>query len=115
MFAIVSIYSGGKVATAALILGIPILDFLYVSWIRFKKGRKPWQGKDREHLHYQLLDAGMNERKILFLFYSFTAIFGLLALTLQTKLKIAALISLLLIFIIIVSLIKKYAPPANQT
>ncbi|MBD3245252.1 MAG: hypothetical protein GF335_04655 [Candidatus Moranbacteria bacterium] len=101
MLALISVYSGGKVATAALILGIPILDFVFVSVERMFKGRLPWQGKDRRHLHYRLLDQGMSQKKLNYLFYFLSLSFGLAALTLQTDLKIIAFLILMVIFLLI--------------
>jgi UDP-GlcNAc:undecaprenyl-phosphate GlcNAc-1-phosphate transferase len=60
--------------------------------------RLPWRGGDRRHLHYRLLDAGLSERKIVLLMYTLSASFGVLALTLQTDIKILALMLLIFIF-----------------
>jgi UDP-GlcNAc:undecaprenyl-phosphate/decaprenyl-phosphate GlcNAc-1-phosphate transferase len=98
MLALLAVYSGGKVATAALILGIPLLDFVYVSLARIANKRLPWKGGDRRHLHYKFLDAGFSERKVILLMYTLSAIFGTLALTLQTGIKVLALACLILIF-----------------
>jgi len=98
MLALLAIYSGGKMATAALILGIPLLDFIYVTFSRIMNKRLPWRGGDRRHLHYRLLDAGLSERKIVLLMYTLSASFGVLALTLQTDIKILALMLLIFIF-----------------
>ncbi len=107
MLALLAVYSGGKVATAALILGIPLLDFIYVSFSRIRHRRLPWRGGDRRHLHYKFLDAGFSERKVVLLMYVLSAGFGILALTLQTGIKILALICLILIFSGIIFGVKK--------
>ncbi|MEA3273272.1 MAG: MraY family glycosyltransferase [Patescibacteria group bacterium] len=107
MLALLAIYSGGKVATAALILGIPLLDFIYVSFSRIINKQPPWRGGDRRHLHYRLLDAGVSERSVVLLMYVLSASFGTLALTLQTDIKILALGLLVFIFGGIIWLIKK--------
>ncbi|MBD3300228.1 MAG: hypothetical protein GF347_02655 [Candidatus Moranbacteria bacterium] len=99
MIALLSIYSGGKVATAALVLGIPILDFMYVAYIRTANGKKPWQGEDRLHLHFKLEDAGFSRNRIILLMYCLSISLGFLALTFQTNLKIFGLFILAMIFI----------------
>lgn len=100
MLATLSIYAGGKVATALLILGIPIMDFCYVVVRRILRGAYPWQGGDREHFHYWLLDRGWSVAHIVILFYAVSGFFGVLALTLQTGIKIAAILALVAIFLL---------------
>ena len=100
MLATLSIYAGGKVATALLILGIPIIDFCYVVVCRALRGAYPWQGGDREHFHYWLLDRGWSAAHIVLLFYAISGFFGILALTLQTGVKIAAILALVAIFLL---------------
>ncbi|TSC93576.1 MAG: glycosyl transferase, partial [Candidatus Berkelbacteria bacterium Licking1014_85] len=57
MLAIGAIISGGKLATAALVLGFPILDAFWVISRRLLNGKKIWSA-DRSHLHHRLLDLG---------------------------------------------------------
>jgi len=107
MLAALAIYSGGKVAAAMLVLGLPILDFGYVSIVRMLRHKFPWVGGDREHLHYRLLDAGWSDIKIVIYLYSISFVFGLLALTLQTGIKVAALVILLVVFVLFTVSVKK--------
>lgn len=82
--ATLSIFSGGKVATAFLVLGIPILDMIWVVSRRIFSGQKFWQG-DRKHLHHRLLDLGFSERKVVLIYLSITAIFGFGAISLVSS------------------------------
>ncbi|MBA3679356.1 undecaprenyl/decaprenyl-phosphate alpha-N-acetylglucosaminyl 1-phosphate transferase, partial [Candidatus Saccharibacteria bacterium] len=47
---IIAIFSGGKLATAALVLGVPIIDALWAALRRILAGRSPFSA-DRGHLH----------------------------------------------------------------
>ncbi|MFC1616557.1 MraY family glycosyltransferase, partial [Patescibacteria group bacterium] len=73
--ATLAIFSGGKVATAFLVLGIPILDMIWVVLRRVVSGQKFWKG-DLKHLHHRLLDLGVSESMVVLLYLFFTAILG---------------------------------------
>jgi UDP-N-acetylmuramyl pentapeptide phosphotransferase/UDP-N-acetylglucosamine-1-phosphate transferase len=79
------------VATALLVLGIPIID---VAWLIIRRWR--YRGNPtvagRDHLHYRLLDIGLSQRQIVLLYYTFCAVFGILALVIEVRLfKLVAL------------------------
>lgn len=89
-----SIIGGAKAATALLVLGIPILDVAWQILFRLRHGCSPFVG-DRGHLHHRLLDLGLPPRLVLLFFYLFSALFGVLALTLPSGLyKLYALVVL---------------------
>ncbi len=98
MLGIFSVIAGGKIATALLVMALPILDLARVLATRFYKGRKIWTG-DREHLHYKLLDFGLSQRQTVLLFYLIAFVFGITTLFLQSAQKIFALIFLLVIML----------------
>jgi UDP-GlcNAc:undecaprenyl-phosphate GlcNAc-1-phosphate transferase len=51
MIGVLTISSGGKVATAFLVLGVPLIDLLFVIVRRLRKGQAPWKGNaDDQHL-----------------------------------------------------------------
>lgn len=83
ILAILAVISGGKLATAGLVLGIPILDTAWVILRRLVSGQAPWKA-DRRHLHHRLLDAGLSQRQTVFLYWIFSATFGAIALTSRT-------------------------------
>lgn len=78
VLAVLAIFSGGKVATAFLVLGIPILDMIWVVLRRLITGQKIWKG-DLKHLHHRLIDIGFSERKVVLLYLAITAVLGLIA------------------------------------
>jgi UDP-GlcNAc:undecaprenyl-phosphate GlcNAc-1-phosphate transferase len=86
-----SILAPAKVATALLVLGIPILDVVWLIIQRWRlRGNPALAGRD--HLHYRLLDLGFSQRQIVLLYYAFCAAFGLLALLIEDRLfKLVAL------------------------
>jgi UDP-GlcNAc:undecaprenyl-phosphate GlcNAc-1-phosphate transferase len=89
--AILSIIGGAKIATALLVLGVPILDVAWVAIFRLSRGRSPLQA-DRGHLHHRLLDLGLSQVAIVGLFYGLSAGLGLLALLLPSPVhKLVAL------------------------
>lgn len=76
MLAVLSIYSGGKVATTFIVLGLPLADALWVVLRRISKGQSPFQG-DHNHYHHKLLRMGFSEGQTLLIAYALTLIFGL--------------------------------------
>ena len=94
LLASLAIFSGGKVATAFLVLGVPILDAAWVVLRRILSGKKPWQG-DKKHLHHRLLDLGFKESTVLFIVYGLSVVFGLLAVfTSSSRQKLFVLVGL---------------------
>lgn len=86
-----SILAPAKVATALLVLGIPIVDVIWLIIQRWRRQGNPTIA-GRDHLHYRLLDAGLSQRQIVSLYYTFCAAFGLLALLIGDRLfKLVAL------------------------
>lgn len=105
---VLSIISGGKIAIALLIMGIPILDVAWTIIRRIRAGQNPFKFSDRLHLHHRLLDSGLGQKKTVLIYYGFSAIFGLSALFLQSKGKLLAL--LILIFIMLGIIIRFSIP-----
>jgi len=94
--ATLAIISGGKVATAILVLGFPILDALVIVTRRSLVGGAPWQ-PDARHLHHQLLAAGFSVRQAVGVIYVLSATFGGLALLAGTTGQKALAFSLLIV------------------
>lgn len=98
LLAVLAIFSGGKIATAFLILGFAILDALYVIIYRIYKRRAPWKGGEWDkyrkavHLHHRMLQFGLTERQVLGIIYALSAAFGIIALFLGTKGKFWAIV-----------------------
>lgn len=98
-----AIISGGKIATALLILGLPITDVCYTIYRRLRS-KKGIASHDRGHLHHRLLDAGLTQRQVVLVYYLVAALFGTSTLLLEGWQKIiaiaaaAAMLPLLLFF-----------------
>jgi len=101
ILAVIAIFSGGKIATALLIMGFPILDAIWVIARRVKNKKSPFQG-DKSHLHYQLLELGWSQKKVVLFIYSICLMFGVSALAFQTAGKILALAVLFVLMAVIV-------------
>ena len=67
-----------KLATALLVLGVPMLDAAFLIIYRLMRGRSP-MAADRRHLHHRLLDIGLTQRQAAAVFYVLAATFGLVA------------------------------------
>jgi UDP-GlcNAc:undecaprenyl-phosphate GlcNAc-1-phosphate transferase len=91
MLGALAIISGSKIATALLILGLPILDVLAVIVRRvFVERKSPFSG-DLLHLHFQLQQRGWKPRTIVILYYLITLAFGLSTLLVTGLTKVIVL------------------------
>lgn len=114
--AIISIVGGAKVAATLLLLGIPLLDGVYMIIYRLYRGRSPLAA-DRGHLHHRLLDIGLSQQQVVMIFYLLSGTFGLVALLftqpgagiitivgLQVSISLFKLSALLLMVLVLVAL-----------
>ncbi len=76
MLAVLSIISGSKIMTTLLVVGIPVLDVLFVILGRLWRGQSPFSHADRTHLHFQLLDRGYTQRQVVLFLYLIALTFG---------------------------------------
>jgi UDP-GlcNAc:undecaprenyl-phosphate GlcNAc-1-phosphate transferase len=100
MLGVLAIISGGKVATAFLVLGLPIIDGLWVAFSRIRRGESPFKA-DQNHFHHRLLKAGITKQQTVFVLYFITALFGIVALFSGTREKLFAMLWLLVVMICI--------------
>lgn len=87
---VLAIISGGKLATALLVIAVPAMDVARVIYLRIKQGSSAFKG-DRLHLHFQLIERGLSERQVVLLFYLMAAVFGAATLVLASWQKILVL------------------------
>ncbi len=113
MLGILAIISGSKVATALLIMGVPILDVVWVILRRLIYYRKISLA-DRKHLHFRLLDIGLSHRQAVVFLYCLTALFGSFALFLQTFGKLLALLALAVFMLILAAILVIIYKQKNQ-
>ncbi len=95
MLGVLTIYTGGKVATAFLVLGVPLIDSGIVIARRILKGVSPARSNAHdEHLHHRLLAKGWSARQVILLTAVLGTSFGVTALFLSTFEKFIAAIAL---------------------
>jgi UDP-GlcNAc:undecaprenyl-phosphate GlcNAc-1-phosphate transferase len=84
MLAGISIIGGAKLATALLVLGLPVLD---VAFVIAQRGlnRKPIASGDMSHLHHRLIRRGWSESRVVLAVSCVSMGFGLLALVLPNR------------------------------
>ncbi|MCL6096779.1 MAG: undecaprenyl/decaprenyl-phosphate alpha-N-acetylglucosaminyl 1-phosphate transferase [Patescibacteria group bacterium] len=96
LLAVASILSGAKLATAILVMGVPMTDGAFTILRRIGTGHSPfWH--DKKHLHHLLLDLGFGQRRIALFYWVISAILGALSLVLSSKGKLFAIIMLVII------------------
>lgn len=88
--AALSIYSGGKIATALLVLALPMLDTLLVLLNRFRRGQ-PLHLGDKTHLHHRLLEKGLSVRQVVLLEWGLCGLLGASAVLLTGWKKLLAI------------------------
>ena len=96
MLAVASILSSAKLATAILVMGVPMTDGVFTILRRILSGKSPfWH--DKKHLHHLLLNLGFGQRRIAFFYWTISAILGALSLVLSSKGKLFAIIMLVIL------------------
>jgi UDP-GlcNAc:undecaprenyl-phosphate GlcNAc-1-phosphate transferase len=96
LLGVASILTSAKLATAILVMAIPMIDAFFIIIRRILNKKSPFQG-DKKHLHHILLKLGYNQRQVAFFYWSFSIILGLLSLTLESKSKMFIIIMVLAI------------------
>jgi UDP-GlcNAc:undecaprenyl-phosphate/decaprenyl-phosphate GlcNAc-1-phosphate transferase len=104
--AVISIIGGAKIATALLVLGVPILDVAYVIIYRLTRRRSPFEA-DRAHLHYRLYDLGLNQRQIVIIYLLLCGGFGGLSFLPSALYKLIALVAMAVILLLFLVLIAR--------
>lgn len=96
LIGVLSILSGVKLATALLVMGVPVADALFTVARRVLSKRSPfWH--DKGHLHHLLLAFGLSQRKIALFYWIITIALGFLALQLSSRGKLFAMISVIIV------------------
>lgn len=93
---VLAVYSGAKIATASLVLVLPILDSVFVVVRRLKDGVSIFQA-DNRHLHHRLLAAGFTQKQILAFYCLFAALLGVFSLLATAFQKFTVFFILILI------------------
>lgn len=96
LLSVVSILTSAKLATAILVMGIPMVDGVFTILRRIFSGKSPFWHDD-SHLHHILLRLGWGQRKIALFYWILSAILGSIALLLSSQGKIFAILMLVVI------------------
>lgn len=122
LLAVLSIYSGAKFATALMLLGIPIIDAIWVIIFRLRKHKpknlsqlfKALLDSGKVHLHHRLIDMGLTVRQVDYIEYLIVGGLGVIAFFLTGMLKAMSLfLSIILIATFVIYTSKKTTKP-NQ-
>ena len=98
-----------RIATALLVMGIPIVDVAWQIVNRWRQGRSMNEG-DRGHLHYRLQDMGWSQPRIVYLYWAFCASFGVLALLVSSRmLKLIAILCLAAWVMVVLAVLSRRA------
>jgi UDP-GlcNAc:undecaprenyl-phosphate GlcNAc-1-phosphate transferase len=102
MLGVSAIIGGAKLATVLLVLGVPILDVVWLVIWRVLTGRSPAHG-GRDHLHLRLRDLGFSTRQVVLFYYALSVSFGILGISkAQPYLKLIALALLAMIMLAVI-------------
>lgn len=88
MLAVLTVISGGKLATVLLVFGLVILDAIYVILKRLFSGKNPLTNPDQSHLHHRFLRAGFSPTSTLIVISVISLLFGLAGLVSAGQIKI---------------------------
>ncbi len=114
LIAVLAVIAGTKIATALLVLSLPIMDALFVLWQRIRSGSSPFH-PDKRHLHFKLLRLGWSERQISFFFFAFTVLIAFLSLVTQGQMKFISLLFVFLCILFFLVFIERYSRTKNIT
>lgn len=98
LIGVLSLISGGKLATSFLVLGIPVLDAGWVILRRLFRKTSPFL-PDKQHFHHRLLTAGFTQKQAVIFLYIVSAAFGSVAIFSTTSEKVTALLLLLVLMV----------------
>lgn len=111
--ATLAVFSGTKIATALLVLSIPIMDLVWVISERLKTGRSIFK-PDKSHLHYRLMELGWSQKKIALCYYLITAVIAVIALNTRAFGKSMVLLLVVFFMAIFSLLIRRKAQLKNK-
>jgi uncharacterized membrane protein (UPF0127 family) len=111
---VLSIITGSKIITTLLVMGIPILDVIWVIIQRLLSHKSPFSG-DRGHLHYRLLALGLTKKQAVLLLYFIALGFGSLGIISSSYGKMILVVCLITVMVIISVVLKLKINKAAKT
>lgn len=97
---VLAILTGGKIATALLVMGLPMLDVIWVISRRLFSRRRVTFA-DTGHLHFRLLRLGLSQRQVVIFMSVIALLFGSLSFFTTRQGKVTALIVLVILMLIL--------------
>jgi len=105
LLGVLSIITGSKITTTLLVMGIPILDVLWVIIQRLISHRSPFAG-DRGHLHYRLLSLGLSNKQAVLILYFIALGFGSLGVISSSYGKMILVVCLVAVMAMLLTILK---------
>ena len=112
VLAVLSILGSAKIAVAALVLGVPIMDTFWIVIRRVASGRSPFAA-DRNHIHHRLLDLGLSHRGTVLLIYVVCVLLAVLSLVLSGRNQMYAFLGLVVLFGLVLFFIERLGGGAD--
>ncbi len=106
LIAVLAVIAGTKIATALLVLSLPIADAFFVMMSRVRAGVSVFQA-DQRHLHYRLKAFGWSERRIAWTFFFITVVIAILALLTEGMMKFVAILIILSAVFYVLSFVER--------
>ena len=97
VLAVLSILGSAKIAVAALVLGVPIIDTFWIIVRRLSSRRSPFAA-DRGHIHHRLLDLGLSHRGTVLVIYGLCLLLAALSMVLSGRGQMYAFMGLAMAF-----------------
>ena len=113
MIASLAILAGGKVATAAAVFGLYIVDAFYVILLRLWRRQNPMKGDRNVHLHHRLLQVGLTPTQVRVTIYGVALVFGLAAAFTDAVGK-AVIFALVALFTVLVAKVLSLVKPKGD-
>lgn len=101
LLGVISILATAKVGALIIVLGIPLIDFLYIMIKRIISGKSPMWG-DKSHLHHKLLAMGWGRRRISLFYWLAAVVLGVAALSFDARTKLIIMIGLVILMTVFV-------------
>jgi UDP-GlcNAc:undecaprenyl-phosphate GlcNAc-1-phosphate transferase len=114
VLAVLSILGSAKIAVAALVLGVPIIDTFWIIVRRTASGRSPFAA-DRGHIHHRLLDFGLSHRSTVLAIYAICLILAVMSLVLSGSGQMYAFMGLAMLFGLVLLAIERLSDRSVPT
>lgn len=101
LLGVISILATAKVGALIIVLGIPLIDFIYIVIKRVISGKSPVWG-DKSHLHHKLLAMGWGKRRVALFYWMAAVILGVAALSFEARTKLIIMIGLVILMTLFV-------------